>query len=207
MICRALVAGVLFLSLLGTAAAGSRKLYPVDEAAQDPSFLAFRKRLLQAARQRNVQFLLKNTDPDIFFSFGLRVEEQGVRGFRKSWALDRPNSRLWPELIEVLSMGGSFVNGSSRRQFCAPYVFSRFPDDVDPYSHGAITAAKVEVRARPSRSAPVIAVLSYDIVRLVRGIPPYKPGGRMAPYVWMEIVTPDGRTGYVPIGAVRWPFD
>jgi hypothetical protein len=87
-------------------------------------------------------------------------------------------------------MGGRFSQGL--QEFWASYVFSAFPDRLDLFEHLAITAKQVEVRVWPSMSAPVMATLSYEVVKLAEVKPEVEetPEG---PRRWLKIITPQGK--------------
>jgi len=134
--------GITCVTLAATVLVGSsaqaRKLYPLDDGPRDPSFLAFRNRLTAAAKKRDYRFLLSHLDPDILTSPLAVLAGTGGRGidrFMKDWHPENPESELWPELIKILSMGGSFKRGEAPyegmapagREFVAPYVRSQWP--------------------------------------------------------------------------------
>lgn len=110
--------------------------------------------------------------------------------------MDQPDSRLWEELAKVLALGGTF---SSEASFTAPYTFSRWPDDVDAFSHVAIIGSSVRVRSAASRTAPTVASLSYTIVEQVESKTPDDE--------WIRVRLPDGQSGYVDKRYVRSPID
>ena len=187
------------------AAARTRRLYPVDEGVKDASFARFRRELRAAVKRRDTQFVLRILDPAIMNSFGGNC---GVADFREQWHPERPRSELWPTLDEILSLGGSFSVGESAsccdpnatgvvREFCAPYVFSCFPDDLEGYEYMAITGRSVRLRQKPSLRSRVIGTLTYEIVRYSG-----EESGR-----WVGIVTCGGRHGYVSARYVRSPID
>jgi hypothetical protein len=68
------MAMMLLVILAGTAVvAGSpkaRKLYPIDEGPRDPSFLAFRNRLIAAIKKRDIRFIHSVLQPHVTSSFG-----------------------------------------------------------------------------------------------------------------------------------------
>ena len=100
------------------------KLYPVDEASKDLSFKRFRDRLIGAVKKRDKRFLLSILHPKIMNSFG---GDGGVREFVEMWKLNSPDSKVWSELLTVLSMGGSFYQEDGTEDFSgAPYVSSRW---------------------------------------------------------------------------------
>jgi hypothetical protein len=183
----------LVLSLLEPTGAQARKLYPVDEAPRDPSFLSFRRQLMQASRKRDHRLVLSIVDPRIRNSFG---NGGGVNEFKTLWNLERPGSKLWNELGTILSLGGGFRTFQGKRMFYAPYIFSHWPDDLDAFEYGAIVGRNVRVRSGPRATARVIDTLSYDIVRLSE-----------AAGEWVQVVTPSGRRGYVLGRLVRRSID
>jgi hypothetical protein len=194
---------VLFLLMTAivpcVAAAQSRKLNPVDEAPQDPSFKAFRDRLLAAVKRQDETVLYESLDPKITNSFG---GEGGVTEFNTQWKMGEERTRLWDELATILSMGGSFINTQGQKSFCAPYVYSNFPDDLDGYSYAAITGTGVRVRAEPNLNARVITALSYDLVQLDS-----EPTASGENTEWVKIIAPNGKKGYVFGKYIRRPID
>jgi hypothetical protein len=104
----------------------------------------------------------------------------------------------WTALSDALSLGGSFVERRGRREFCAPYVFSRWPPDIPDDLVGeelpwAIIRRHVAVYGRPSPTAKIVGRLSYDLVQVLSPVLPYS-GYRPE---WIQIRTPDHKTGYV----------
>ena len=173
----------------------SGKLLPVDEARQDPSFLLFRTRLLQALQDRDQQFLLSILSPDVKSSFG---GDDGISDFRSYWELDRPDSAVWITLQAVLSLGGSFEGGN---HFVAPYTSSKFPDSLDAFEHGVILGDQVVARKRPEPTGEAVATLSFDIVSVVD----WTPVGGEQDWIAVNLVG-DGKA-FVPRDQIRSPID
>ncbi|MFB3920601.1 MAG: SH3 domain-containing protein [Terriglobia bacterium] len=182
--------------------AGQGKVLPVDEAAQDPSFLAFRQGLVAAARKHDLQYILTILDPQIVNSFG---GSEGIEGFKAIWEVDKPQTKLWDTLILVLTLGGSLNVSDQETSFWAPYVYSRWPNEVDAFEYGAIIGTNVRVRARPDPVAPVVATLSYDIVKFADQS--WLPAGEAGENSWVKIITPAGHEGFVSSRFVRSPID
>ncbi len=178
--------------------AQGRKLMPIDEASGDQTFKVFRDRLLEAAKNRDSKFVMSIVHPQIRNSFG---DNGGAREFRKKWKPESPDSELWNELVEILSLGGAFRKAGKSRDFWAPYVYSNFPEDVDAFEYVAVTGQNVNVRQKPGPESPVISALSYDLVKAPEGLGGKKPGG------WIKVVTPDGEEGFVSASFVRSPVD
>lgn len=180
------------LSLLLTAGLlNADRLPPVDESAQDPSFLAFKTKLLAAIDRKDVKGLLAAIDPKIRVSFG---GDGGIEGFRRFWKLDKPaESKVWSELGAVLRLGAT----RDEPEFIAPYVFTRFPPTLDAFANAAVIRPKVVLRKSPAATAPAVATLDYDIVQLV-GQP--RKG-------WVEVRTDAGQMGWVQQSEIRSPVN
>jgi len=188
---------ILLVSLSCPAMAQVGKLYPIDEGPKDPSFQAFRDKLIEAAKNRDMKFVLSILDPKIQNSFG---GDGGVEEFKKQWKPGNSDSELWNVLLKILSMGGSL----SENEFCAPYVSCKFPElDLDPFEHSVIIGEQVRVREQPSLTSPIIASLSYDIVVSTAPFNLIKEDGRS----WIAIKLSNGKTGFVSDQFIRNPID
>ena len=158
------------------------KLSPVDEAARDASFAAYRAKLLDAVRRHDAAAVVALSDPKIRTSFGAGGGSAALRG-----ALARPAA--WSEFETILTHGGSFREG----MFWAPYVYSAWPESHDAFTEAAILGDAVALRDAPNGKP--VATLSYDLVH----IDPAKNG-------WRRITTADGRSGFVEDALVRSPI-
>ena len=92
------------------------------------------------------------------------------------------------------------------REFWAPYVFGSFPDDYDAFEHAAVVADKAPLRERPEAGAPVVATLSYDIVKVDQAGSVYQ-GDDFEQPLWIKATTLQGATGYLEPKDVRSPAD
>lgn len=193
---------LLAVCLLGVAAspglAQVGKLLPVDEAARDPEFFAFRARLQAAVARHDTAAVLEMIDPNIKNGFG---GEDGIDNFQKGWDLKGGGSRLWAELGLVLALGGSF---HADDLFMAPYTFSRFPNEIDAFQHAAVVGSDVRVRAAPSLESAVLATLSFDVVRLSQAGQSQIPAGQEQD--WTSVELKGGRTGFIASRYVRSPI-
>jgi len=182
----------------------SRKLLPVDEAAKDPSFKAFRDMLIDAVKRKDTQFILSVVAPNIENDFG---GGNGIENFKAKWRLGKTaDSPLWAELDSILSMGGSFRVEEGKRSFWAPYVYSAWPDDFDCGEDAqcyAVTAEHVNVRREPASTAPIVASLSYDIVK---SKVEYDAKSK-TPDGWTRIMVPGGGAGYIATKFISSPID
>lgn len=193
---------LLFLFLLTVPClAQERYVIPVDEAKYEPSFLALRNQLIAAVKNRDLEVLLSLTDREFRGSLG---PDEGVEFFKKK--LENPSSKpdLWRELLVVLEHGGTF-GSDSMTEFCAPYLFGKFPRDLESFEFRAIFGSNVNLRSKPGLKAPVTARLSYNIVQVdyehLLSVPPDSPESD-----WIKIETLGGKKGYVKAEFVRSPI-
>jgi hypothetical protein len=194
---------VLFMLLLVFApnvAGQIQKLYPVDEAAKDPSFFTFRARLMQAVQRRDATFLLSILSPKIENSFG---GDGGIEEFKTTWKPERAQSEVWIELAKALSLGGAFDKDGA---FSAPYVFAKWPEDtsIDVFGSGAILGENVRVRAAPQITSSVMRNLSFDIVE----VPDWQRNkARGEKRDWIKVKLADGQSGYIAEEFIRSGID
>jgi len=191
-------------SIVG-AAQKERQVLPVDEAKKDASFFAFREKFIAAVKKRDVKFLLDTLDRNVKGSFG---GDSGIADFKRLWKLDKPNSKLWTELLTVLTNGGTFVKdaGVKNKQFCAPYSFTVFPTNLDSFQYQMIFGNNISLRARPDSKAASIAKLSYNVVKVDYEKSVKKPKSE-DDYSWLKIETIGGKKGFVSAEFVRSPID
>lgn len=192
-----LIALSLALIVAAGASAQERFVRPSDEAKRDPTFLAFRTKLIAAVKRRDSKHLLGILDPKITSSFG---GDEGIADFKKYWKFPGPKTEFWSEFLTVITNGGGF-DKETKNRFCAPYLFENFPADLDEFRHLAIFGSNVNLRSKPSLMAPVVAQLSYNVVEAV------EPGSQDEDSDWMEIRTLGGKRGFVKSGFVRSPID
>lgn len=181
------------------------KLPPVDDGQNDPSFVTFREKLLDAVRTRNAQFILDHVDNNVFNSFG---GDPGKENFEKKWTLDNDESKFWTEMSLLLVMGGSFIKDPDEREvFCAPYVVSEWTKvaekvldhyrnlhDIESENGGAVLEEGVSLRSSPNADAKTIGILSYDIVFIDTPLPNAQ---------WYKVYTGKGASGYVEAKKIR----
>src|SRR5476649_1352563 len=150
------------LLLLATASGAQElKLLPVDEGANDATWLRFKARLLDALAQRNQPFILGIIDRTIRNTSGT----DGIAEFKKLWEPQSAESPLWSELPKVLFLGGVFVKRDKNVvEFCAPYVYYKWPENAGGDASGAIIAKETLLKALPAANSATLRTLSYDLV-------------------------------------------
>ncbi|MBC7924057.1 MAG: SH3 domain-containing protein [Bryobacteraceae bacterium] len=187
---RSLAFAIGLLAFALTADADS--LRPVDQAQSEPSFAAFRWRLLKGLEKKDTAVLFPLLDPGIRASFGAG---DGVKTFRQYWKLDTApaTSGLWSELTTAIRLGST----REEDEFVAPYVFTRFPKDRDAFTHAAVIKPAVKLRKLPKAGATIVGTLDYEVVQLLT---PVKNG-------WYRVRTDAGKQGWLPQADVRSPLD
>lgn len=183
----ALAAAALSVSSLPLRAEASlTRVLPFDDGPNDPSFAAFRKRLLAALKRRDKKFLRAHVAPDVVVSWGLLT---GPKHFFE--ALEEPIA--WDIFISMLERGGGFSNyvnddGTRAHEFVAPYLAAAElgPEWDNVETPGIVAGQNVRVRARPDREARVVGKLTYDVVQAEDGYDG-----------WVKVRMPNGRRGYV----------
>src|SRR6056297_1597715 len=123
----------LALLIAAPAVAQIGTLEPVDEAADDPSFVLFRARLLEGVAMRDTAFVLAHLHPDVKVSFG---GDDGVEGFRRIWLDGTGGNDLWTELAAFLSFGSTYESdpaysmSNAAARAIIPYWFGAWPDSL-----------------------------------------------------------------------------
>src|ERR1041384_1016151 len=135
---------ILTAAISSTSFAQERYVKPADEAKKDPSFFAFREKLIAAAKKKDSKYLLSIVDPDIKNGFG---GDDGIKEFTSRWDFGGPdNDDFWDEFLPVITNGGSFLKTNGNSIFFAPYVFNAFPEDLDVFKYRVITGKNVNLR-------------------------------------------------------------
>jgi hypothetical protein len=180
--------------------AQDRFVKPVDEAQKDESFLAFRTKLIQAAKHRDTKYILSIVDADIKNSFG---GDDGIQEFKEWWKINDAKSEFWKEFLPVISNGGQFIAGENNL-FCAPFSFTAFPEDLDAFSYSVIFGNNVNLRSKPNINAPIISTLSYNIFEMVKAVKDKENSENVS---WYEIRTLGGKEGFIKPEYARSPID
>jgi len=201
------LSGIVLLSFLilgfslSISAQKERQIFPVDEAKKDASFNVFRGKLITAVKNKDKKFFLSILDRNVKGSFG---GDSGIEDFKKLWKIENPQSELWNELLAVLTNGGKFTK--SKKEFCGPFSFTNFPEDIDSFEYQMIFGNNVNLRAQPNSTARVVAQLSYNVVKVdyETSVPDKR---RADEYSWLKIETLGGKKGFVSEQYVRSPLD
>lgn len=195
---RALVLALALLGFAAPLAAQERRLAPVDEAAADPSWGAFRERLLAALERRDREFVISILAPDVR---GGLDPGRGPAEFVRQWFLDEPDSPLWRELPAALALGSAYVErDGGGRELCAPYLLGKWPRELDPRAHGVVIGREVALKAEPTAQSATLGKLSYHIVAVSDW--EVADRGGVAGRHWVK-VRAGAREGYLPEDRIR----
>ena len=170
-----------------------------------PDFEDFVSSLKKATEERDQDFIYGKVADSFFYQrdFGgmFNASLSGVENFKNVIVLD--NERLgeeyrdsgWHELASYLNVRSFQVVGDD---VCGPAganVMGEFPDDNYWFEWGYIDGAGVRVRNEPGITGRVLTQLTYEVI---------EPTGEVADALdplekslWVEIIMPDGTTGYV----------
>ena len=164
------------------------RLYPIDDTARDPAFRSYVERLRSAVETRSTDALRKLVANDVVV--GPDKEDTGWAKFVERWRPDdRRNSPLWSALADLLSLG--FIR-EHPSLYLSPYLVWRFPSDLSMAEHLVVIRDKAPLRQRPSQSAPILASLSFEVVRELGAPEPIDDIVQ-----WVHVRTLNGDTGYL----------
>ena len=197
---RITAAAALLAAAMG-AAAQDLKLPPVDEAINDATWLRFKSHLLDALMKRDQKFVLGIVDARIRNV----SEKNGMAEFRRLWEPQSAGSALWVELPKILFLGGVFVKrGKGPTEFCAPYVYYKWPDNAPAEADGAVIAKEALLKTEPSIAAQTLQTLSYDMVKVLDW--EVFDVAKDSKQAWVKLQTQAG-VGYLPEEQVRSPLE
>jgi hypothetical protein len=192
---------IVFGAIIGVSAQ-EKFVKPVDEGASDPSFAAFRKKLLSAVERKDNAYILTIVDPKIKNGFG---GNDGIAEFKKQW---KNSDEFWREFSAVIKGGGQFTaDGAGRKNsFMAPYLFTAWPEGLDAFEYSAVFGNDVNLREKPDANSKVLTKLSYNVVKVDqtetrRGLPDDEDPK------WVKIETLGGIKGWMSAPYVRSSID
>ncbi len=168
----------LALLLAIPACAQTRRLLPVDESKRDPKLVAYLTKFKTAVAHRDRDELLPLVAPEIKLGFG---GEDGIANFHPDWAM----------LERLLALGGAWQGAT----YSIPYVFARFPDDLDAFDYAAVTGKGVWLREQASATSRGVRTMDYEIVKVD------EQGEE-----WWKITTLQGETGFVSAKFIASPI-
>jgi hypothetical protein len=143
-----------------------RRLPPPREQTLHPSLLSLvaRLRKIVAAREHLALEALMGPKFRVEFDAG-----KGPSAFRQYWKPESVDSPVWRILERLLALPGHHY---SANLFTLPYVFARFPFDLDPLRYVVAVREEVALLAQPKSDAKRVGSLEYSIVPLAQPLQP-----------------------------------
>jgi hypothetical protein len=183
------VAGIALVAASHAAPAHAelRTLRPEDQSERDASLQALRGTMREIVQRRDAKALLGLMAPDFKVEFDAG---KGPTVFRRHWHLEAPGSRVWPVLDRMLSLGGTFYSDSL---FALPYVYTRFPHDLDRL-HYVVATGEIPMRATSGATGAQVGMLKDAIVQLAS---PLTPPAVLADVPFVSIRHPEHGVCYV----------
>lgn len=171
----------------------TQKIRPGDGSERDAAFARVRQAMLSAARRNDLDAVVRHFAPQI----GCYGETMTAAACAAHLRAD-PDLDFLPSLQHALKIGTAFDNET----IVAPYV--AVSGDIIyalpqiPGRYFVVAADRVRVRSAPSSRAPVVEVLSYDIVATVTAdAGATRVTESDACNAWAQIVTPTKREAWV----------
>jgi hypothetical protein len=146
------------------------KIFPIDESGSDSTLVLFINNLKNIVSNKDTSELFKLLDTAIIVSHGGGI--YGIKEFSQNWNLDKPyESMLWPNLTQILNMGGTWEDDPEGEYFCIPYAqsnkaFSKYKYDFDWFFTAVCISPHATVYKEPKITSKELATLSYDIVEM-----------------------------------------
>jgi len=188
----------------------------IPPAANDPSFEAFRKQLGDVAQKKDRAGLARLVVASGFFWEG----ESGDKADKKKSAIDNlgvaiggftgPDAGAWETLMAAATEPTMEPYGDKKNVMCSPAspqfdeqafeaVAKDTGTDIDEWAFP--TQNGIDVRASAQPNAPVVEKLGMNLVRVLPDAPSTSGAATDAP-PFLRVVTPSGKTGFVPADAV-----
>lgn len=143
-------------------------LVPVDQSESDKSFFKFKTELVKALDEKNIDFIKKSLSNKV--QIGFAPDEIGKKAFISKWLTKDKDELFWKEVKRILNMGCTNEKEGGVVYFACPYVYSRFPEDKDPFGWVAVTEKDVPVYADTGTSSKIIRHISYELLPFDGGV-------------------------------------
>ena len=160
------------LRILGALACASvfadelRQILPPGKDPQDAALTTLLSRMRRIVADRDPRSLEALMSPTFRVEFDVG---QGPRAFRNHWLSGSHESPVWKILERLLSLDGTFY---SPTLYVLPYVYARFPIDLNPLEYVVAVNKEVPLFAKPEPGAEPIGLLQQSIVRLAKPLEP-----------------------------------
>lgn len=143
-----------------------RSLAPPDPQQLDPALAALLLRLKELVAKRNHVGLEALMLPTFRVEFD---DGKGPAAFRRYWHPESPDSAVWGILERLLALPG---HSYSPTLFAVPYLFARFPFDLDLLGHVVGVNGSASLLAEPRPDAPRLGSVDHAILALANPMEP-----------------------------------
>lgn len=174
-----------------------RTLLPEDQSARDRSLQALLGTMRTIVRRKDSAALGALMAPDFKVEFDVG---KGSEVFRREWKSEMSDSAVWTVLDRLLLLGGTFYSDSL---FALPYVYTRFPYDLDRLRH-VVAVGDIPAHAQSNAASPRVGRLKHAIVPLAA---PATPPAMLCQQPFVAVQHPEfglcyvaGTDVYSPVG-------
>jgi hypothetical protein len=142
-----------------------RRILPPSEEP-DPALVRLIARLhkILAAREHLALEAMMNPVFRVEFDAG-----KGSAAFRRHWRPESAGSPVWDILQRLITLP---AHRYSDTLYAVPYVFARFPFDLDPLRYVVAVKKEVALLAEPKPDAKRVGTLDHSIVPLANPVQP-----------------------------------
>jgi len=179
-------------------------------AVADPSFEAFRKQLGAVAEKKDRKALAGLVVPNFFWmgEKGDKADKKkpGIENLAKAIQLDGKEAPGWDMLSGAASDPTGTPFPDRKATICSPADPTFNPQELEALAKATgteegdwafPTQAGLEVHSGPQTNSPVVEKLGLHFVRVMQE---NGPGDQQNPM--LKVVTPSGKTGFVPAEAL-----
>ncbi len=183
----------------------------LPQPLSDPSFEDFRKQLAGIAQRKDRAALARLVAQNFFWMPQNQdvadKKRPGIDNLSKAMGFEGKDATGWESLASFAGEATAEPDSQHQGVMCAPAdpVFDlkaaealAADSKTDPTEWGYPAAEGVEVRSAAQRAAPVIEKLGLHLVRVY---PDDSPANAVQAE-FLRVVTPSGKTGFVPIDAI-----
>jgi len=158
------------------------RMDPPSQDSLDPALLNLLERLrtIVAARKHVALEALMAPSFKVDFDMG-----KGPGAFQVRWRPQSASSPVWSVLERVLALPG---HRYSDTLYAFPYIYARFPFDLDPLRHVVAVRDGVNLLAEAKTGAPHVGTLNRSIVPLAQAL---EPPVLIPPDSFVELNHPD----------------
>ena len=137
-----------------------RRLPPPTDRPADPGLSTLLERMHSIVASKDAVKLTALMQPDFKVEFDVG---KGPQVFRRYWKPEKADSAVWEVLAKALAVQGVF---GMPTLFCVPYLYMRFPIDLDPLAHVVAIGSGAVLRDRPDADGKALGTREQAIMAL-----------------------------------------